>query len=158
MSSTGAVLREVRDSDLGIFYDFQLEPGALEMAAFSPRRKKEDHVAHWKKVLDDETMIARTIILGDAAVGNVVSWLHEGNRIVGYWIGKDHWGKGIATEALAQFVDEIPERPLFAWVAKRNLGSIRVLEKCGFRVSHDPPPSPLDESDDVEEFVYELRV
>ena len=65
-------------------------------------------------------------------VGNVVSWEHEGEREVGYRIGREHWGRGVATAALAAFVAEVTERPLFAHVANTNAGSIRVLEKCGF--------------------------
>ena len=42
------------------------------------------------------------------------------------------WGKGHATKALAEHIDELGERPIYAYVAKTNVGSIRVLEKCGF--------------------------
>lgn len=158
MSSLRALLRNVEGSDLGVFYEHQLEPGASEMAAFSPRRNTEDHLAHWEKILADDTVVAKTVVVGANVVGNVVSWLHYGNRLVGYWIGKAHWGKGIATEALEQFVGQLSERPLYAYVAKHNLGSIRVLEKCGFKVSDRPPPSPSDDPVDIEEFVYELDV
>lgn len=159
MTSTGALLRDVEDSDLGVFYEHQLEPGAFEMAAFSPRREREDHLSHWRnKILADDTVYAKTVVVGDDVAGNVVSWMHDGNRLVGYWIGKAHWGKGIATEALEQFVAQVSERPLYAFVAKHNLGSIRVLEKCGFRLSDNPSSSPLDDPDDVEEFVYELKL
>jgi RimJ/RimL family protein N-acetyltransferase len=68
----------------------------------------------------------------------VVSWTQDGVREVGYWIGKAYWGKGIATAALAEFLAVEPTRPLYAHVARHNLGSVRVLEKCGFaRVGGD---------------------
>jgi RimJ/RimL family protein N-acetyltransferase len=41
-------------------------------------------------------------------------------------------GAGVATAALAAFLMIVEERPLFAHVAEHNVGSIRVLEKCGF--------------------------
>jgi len=52
--------------------------------------------------------------------------------MVGYWIDRSHWGKGIATRALEAFVSVVDIRPLHALVATSNLGSIRVLERCGF--------------------------
>jgi RimJ/RimL family protein N-acetyltransferase len=65
--------------------------------------------------------------------GNIVTFEQDGEREVGYWIGREYWGKGIATEALSQFLDHIEvHRPLYAVVAKHNVGSIRVLKKCGF--------------------------
>jgi RimJ/RimL family protein N-acetyltransferase len=50
-------------------------------------------------------------------------------------LGKTYWGKGIATAALRQFLDLAHERPIFAWVAHHNAGSVRVVQKAGF--SHD---------------------
>src|SRR4051812_17504360 len=41
-------------------------------------------------------------------------------------------GPGLATQALAQLLDVVDARPLHAYVAKSNVASIRVLEKCGF--------------------------
>jgi RimJ/RimL family protein N-acetyltransferase len=53
------------------------------------------------------------------------------NGEVGYWIGREYWGKGVATEALSQFLAHAEvRRPLHAAVAKHNVGSIRVLEKA----------------------------
>jgi len=57
---------------------------------------------------------------------------------VGYWIGTSHWGHGYATEAVAAFVDYVfasfdVER-VEAWIFANNERSMRVLEKCGFRL------------------------
>jgi RimJ/RimL family protein N-acetyltransferase len=40
------------------------------------------------------------------------------------------------------FLDEVTLRPLHAYVAAHNRGSIRVLEKCGFR----PVPARNDQT------------
>lgn len=64
--------------------------------------------------------------------GEYGCWEQDGRLLVGYWVGREFWGRGLATAALAELVTEIPERPLHAWVASSNVGSIRVLEKCGF--------------------------
>ncbi|WP_343348068.1 GNAT family N-acetyltransferase [Sphingomicrobium sp. XHP0239] len=57
---------------------------------------------------------------------------------IGFMIRRDHWGEGLASEALGTFVDYIAGRGLpylFADVDPDNPGSIRVLEKAGFERS-----------------------
>ena len=132
-------MRPVAPEDLELFYKHQLEPEGIELAAFEPR----DHDAffeHWNRILQDETGVIRTIVAGGEVAGNIVSWLQDGHREIGYWIGKAHWGRGIATRAVELFVNEVTNRPLYAWVAAHNGGSIRVLEKCGFVESNRPEP------------------
>ena len=55
---------------------------------------------------------------------------------IGYWLAPDHWGRGIATSAVAAFAPWIMERRdlrrLYADVFAWNPASGRVLEKCGF--------------------------
>ena len=125
------MLRDVTEADLGVFFEQQLDPEATQMAAF-PARDREAFGAHWEKVLADETVRAKTIVVDGAVAGNVVSFRHDGKTEVGYWLGRDFWGRGIATRALTEFLGLVDERPLYAGVAKHNVGSIRVLEKCGF--------------------------
>lgn len=60
------------------------------------------------------------------------------NIEIGYWIGKDYWGKGFATKALKQFLDFInkkhnPKR-VYGYAFTFNTGSKRVMEKCGFKL------------------------
>jgi RimJ/RimL family protein N-acetyltransferase len=124
-------LRAVEDNDLPIFFEQQLDPEARKMAAF-PGRPYDAFMAHWRKVLADETTVVRTIMFEDTVAGNIVCWQADGECRIGYWLGKDHWGRGIATAALMQFLEVVPARPLFARVAKQNVASIRVLQKCGF--------------------------
>ena len=68
----------------------------------------------------------------DEVVGDIVSWLDSGGREVGYWIGREHWGKGFATAALRLVLEEIEDRPITAQIVPHNIGSQRVVEKCGF--------------------------
>jgi RimJ/RimL family protein N-acetyltransferase len=124
-------LRGVRDDDLPMFFEHQQDPDANRMANFDAR-DRDAFMAHWAKILRDETVVVRTIEFEDRVAGNVVSWQHDGERDVGYWIGREHWGKGVATAALSAFLDELDTRSLHAHVAAHNIGSIRVLEKCGF--------------------------
>ena len=52
---------------------------------------------------------------------------------IGYWLGREYWGRGIGTKALALFLDREKARPLYADPAVGNTGSVRLLEKSGFR-------------------------
>jgi RimJ/RimL family protein N-acetyltransferase len=144
-------LRDVRDDDLTIFLEHQADPEANRMANFEAR-ERDAFMAHWAKILRDEATVVRTIEFEGYVAGNIVSWEHDGERDVGYWVGREHWGKGIATAALSAFLDEVKTRPLHAHVATHNIGSIRVLERCGFE--RTGPPTPGD--DGVEELLLKL--
>jgi RimJ/RimL family protein N-acetyltransferase len=143
-----ALLRDVVESDLDAFFEYQREPEANEMAIF-PARDRESFDAHWRRILADESLIQRTIVDGNEVAGNIGSWPQDGRRLVGYWVGRKFWGKGLATRALQELTAEVTERPLHAWVAASNTGSIRVLEKCGF-VQVDARTT------DVDELLFEL--
>ena len=56
---------------------------------------------------------------------------------VGYWLGEAFWGRGIATEALNMFSQDVFQRlnllRLFAVASVANVGSARVLEKAGYQ-------------------------
>lgn len=135
------LLREVTDADLATLFEQQLDPVACQMAAF-PARDRQAFMAHWAKIMSDPTMLARAILLDGQVAGNIGSWDQAGEREVGYWIGREYWGKGIASTALAIFLHHEPTRPLHAFVAKHNRASRRVLEKNGFTVIDeviDPP-------------------
>jgi RimJ/RimL family protein N-acetyltransferase len=148
-------LREVTQEDLPIFFEDQLDAEATRMAAF-PSRDRDAFMAYWARIMSKETNatgILNTILADDTVAGNVVYWEAAGEPNIGYWLGKAHWGKGIASAALAQFLTKIEARPVYAHVAKHNFASIRVLKKCGFQLLREE----RCEDDDVEELVMELR-
>ncbi len=124
-------IRPVEDDDLPIFLAHQDDPIAAAMAAF-PTRAPDVFYEHWATIRADPTNYTRTIVADDEVVGDIVSWLDHGSRQVGYWIGRDHWGKGFATAALRLMLDEITDRPVTAHIVPANIGSQRVVEKCGF--------------------------
>ncbi|MGE5829002.1 MAG: GNAT family N-acetyltransferase [Micromonosporaceae bacterium] len=129
--SSDVSIREVEDGDLDTFFDNQQDPEATRMAAVVPRDRAA-FTAHWRRTRADPTTVQRTIVVDGAVAGNVVSWAQEGQRLVGYWVGRSHWGQGVATRALALFLSEVDERPLYAYVAVHNVASTKVLQKCGF--------------------------
>jgi RimJ/RimL family protein N-acetyltransferase len=150
------LLRDVIDSDLSILFEQQLDPVANQLAAF-PARDRDAFMAHWAKIMADETNMLKAILYGDRVAGNIVSWEHSGEREVGYWLGREFWGKGIATQALALFLEQVTTRPLYAYVAKHNLASIRVLEKCGFTMIGEDKGLSSAGGEEVEELRLILR-
>jgi RimJ/RimL family protein N-acetyltransferase len=126
-----SLLRDVIETDLPVFFEHQRDPEATAMADF-PARDREAFDAHWERMLADETLYKKTIVFEGQVAGNIGSWEQDGRRLVGYWVGREFWGQGLATNALAELVEELGQRPLYAYVAKTNAASIRVLEKCGF--------------------------
>jgi len=127
------VLREVVENDIPIFFEQQNDPEAIEMAAFPPR-EWEAFAAHWARIRADDSCVLKTIVFDGEVAGNIGCWPRDDKRYVGYWLGREFWGKGLATRALEELVADL-ERPLYAEVSTANIGSIRVLEKCGFAVS-----------------------
>lgn len=131
-------LREIIPSDLPLFFDYQRDPDAHYMAAFTSRDPNDRGTfdSHWTRIMADDTVINRTILADGVVVGSIASFIMFGEREVGYGIDKAYWGQGIATAALSLFIKEVvTERPLHAHAAKDNFGSIRVLQKCGFVIT-----------------------
>src|SRR4051794_38676795 len=137
-------LRDVQTGDLAFFFEHQRDPVAVAMVAFQSR-DCDAFNAHWTKLLADDSNLKKTVLVGGQVVGHLGSWTADGKREIGYWIDRAFWGRGIATEALTAFLRLERTRPLYAGVAKHNLGSIRVLQKCGFTVS----PVDNEEPDDT---------
>jgi RimJ/RimL family protein N-acetyltransferase len=125
-------LREVVPSDLPMHFEQQRDPESNRMAAVPPRDRPAFD-AHWARILVDPAVVVRTVLADEDVAGSVLSFVRDGQRQVGYWIAREHWGKGIATAALAELLREVTARPLFARVAADNHGSRRVLETCGFQ-------------------------
>jgi RimJ/RimL family protein N-acetyltransferase len=132
--SNNIQLRDVTEADLPIFYEQQRNPEAAQMAGF-PSRTRDAFMAHWTSILRDASVQIKTILFNGEVAGNIVCFEQLGEREVGYWLGKEYWGNGIATQALEEFLKTIETRPLYAHIAKHNIGSRRVLEKCGFTIA-----------------------
>jgi RimJ/RimL family protein N-acetyltransferase len=124
-------LRELTAADLPTIFGYQCDGEANELAAVVPRSWEEFEV-HWLKVLANGDITPRAILLDEELVGQVTCFPRDGKSWVGYWIDREYWGRGVATQGLALLVEEVNTRPLVACVAIHNIGSLRVLERCGF--------------------------
>lgn len=153
------VLRDVVSDDLPVFFQQQLDPDANYMAAFTAK-DPTDHAAfmvHWRRILSDPTVLMKTIVVDNHIAGSISSYEEGGVSEVTYWLGKEYWGKGIATHALTEFLAKVqPIRPLRARVAKDNLASLRVLEKCGFTIVGEDKGFAYARNAETEEYLLNL--
>lgn len=153
------VLRNVIEDDLPIFFKHQQDFEAIQMAAFTSKDPNDwnSFAEHWNKILANKNIIKKTIIAENTVVGHVVHFEQFGEPEVTYWIGKEYWGKGIATNALREFLKEVTIRPLYARAAKDNTGSLKVLKRCGFMISGEDSGYANGHGKDVGEFVLTLN-
>jgi len=137
LTSSHIYLRETTADDLPIFFKQQLDPEANWMAAFTAKDPTDRvaYDAHMEKVLADKGITIRTILYDGQVAGSILCHSWDGEPELSYWLGKEFWGKGIATQALALFLQVLATRPLTARVARDNIASIHVLEKNGFELS-----------------------
>lgn len=152
-------LRHIQESDLPTFFQYERDSVASDMAAFTSKDSTDWNLFsdHWSRIVADKTNINRCILLGSGVVGYISSFEIFGEREVSYWIDRAHWGKGIATKALEEFLAIVTIRPLYARAAKDNSGSRRVLEKCGFVITDEGSGFANARGMEIEEFIFTLR-
>ena len=77
------------------------------------------------------------VVLGEQVIGNVDLVVDRENKTaeVGYQIARDHWGKGLATEAAHAIVDwgfhHYSLDKIHAWADIRNTRSVQVMKRLG---------------------------
>ena len=125
------LLRPVDVGDLDALYEHQADLEATTMAGF-PARDRPAFDAHWAKVLELPDVRPLAVVADGALFGYVGAYDFEGHREIGYWLGRQAWGRGIATAAVRLLLENENTRPINAGVAPHNRASVRALEKCGF--------------------------
>lgn len=152
-------LREMTETDLPLLFEWERNPEANYMAAFTAKDPSDRaaYMAKWTRLLSDDTIIKKTILVDGRVVGTIAKFELFGKPNVTYWIGKEFWGRGFATEALSLFLREVTTRPLYASAAKDNVASLRVLEKCGFRIIGFERGYANARGKEIDEAMLELR-
>lgn len=129
-------LRPVVDADLDALFDQMRDPESVRMAAFTPEDPDDRSAfdAHMAKVRSSPDITLRAVICDGQLAGSIATFAFEGETDVTYWIDRASWGRGIASRALELLMDLVPIRPLHARAASDNAGSLRVLQKAGFKI------------------------
>lgn len=129
-------LRPLEDPDLDIIFEHEQDRDAQWMAAFvaDDPADRAAFDAHWTRIRSKPDVVVRTVLVSDQVAGHVARFERDGDAEITYWIGREFWGRGVASAALAAFLEELAESPIHARVAADNPASIRVLEKNGFAV------------------------
>jgi RimJ/RimL family protein N-acetyltransferase len=152
-------LRPVSEADIDLFYAHQQDPVAVWMAAFtsSDLADRAAFGARWRRILSEASIRVRTVVADETAVGLVLRYAVDGHPEVSFWLGREHWGRGHATAALALFLAELPERPVHARVAQDNVGSVAVLQHNGFVVVGQDANPAAGRQEVVREYLMALR-
>jgi RimJ/RimL family protein N-acetyltransferase len=128
-------LRPVVDTDADDLFRMMQDPESVRMAAFTPEdpsdRARFD--AHLARIRTDPTTTTRVITYDGRFAGNIACFVLEGDTEITYWIDRALWGRGIASRALAMFLQMVTVRPLHARAASDNAGSLHALRKAGFQ-------------------------
>ncbi|MGN9912871.1 GNAT family N-acetyltransferase [Phytohabitans sp. LJ34] len=129
-------LRPIVDADMDALFAQMRDPESVHMAAFTARDPADRAAfdAHMARLRASPDVTQRAITSDGRLVGSIGSWVMEGDTEVTYWIDRAFWGQGVASRALALFLEGIETRPVYARAASDNAGSLRVLQKAGFTV------------------------
>jgi len=104
--------------------------------------KKKDAKTWIENVKKDEPQ-ANFCIEADGLVAGSIGFVlkedvYRKNAEVGYFIGEEFWGRGIATEAIRQIMEHIQNNfdvvRIYAEVFEHNIASMKALEKNGFHL------------------------
>jgi RimJ/RimL family protein N-acetyltransferase len=128
-------LRPLEDRDLDTIFQHVTDPQSIQMAAFTAKDQTDRpaFLDKMSRIRADTSTTNRVIEVDGAIAGTIASFRIDDQLEVTYWVERTHWGKGIASAALQMLLAETAERPVYARAASDNVGSLRVLEKVGFR-------------------------
>lgn len=137
--TTRLVLRRATWDDLAAVHRLFSNPQAMRYWS-RPEHATLDETRHWLRFLVEPAPDSLDFLIetDGEVIGKAGAWqLPE----VGFLLHPDHWGKGFAHEAMlaviAHVEAEFPALPeLTAEVDPRNLASLRLLDRLGFRETH----------------------
>jgi RimJ/RimL family protein N-acetyltransferase len=138
----GFVLRRWRADDLEALLrhadDAEVARGLSERFPY-PYTRTDGEAFLAGKVVDLRMPVFAIEFAGEACGGIGLRPGEHERRIgaeLGYWLGRDHWGKGLMTRIVALFsvqaMDALQLQRLQATVLDFNVASARVLQKNGF--------------------------
>ncbi len=139
-------LRPIEDRDLDALFDQMRDPESVWMAAFIARDPNDRLAfdAHMARLRASPEITMRAVTRDGQLVGSVASFVVDGDTEVTYWIDRAAWGHGIASRALDLLLDLVPA------------GSLRVLQKSGFKIIGTEISFAPGRNADVEETILRM--
>lgn len=144
IESSRILLRPWQDNDAKALYKYASDPIIGERAGWPPHQSVEESLEIIRTVFHNDTTWAIVLKETGEAIG-AMGYMpdcplnlpaREGEPLVGYWVGKPYWNRGICTEALQLMLDYIRKvtnyKSLISSHYTDNPASGRVMEKCGF--------------------------
>ena len=145
METDRIILRPWRESDAEVLFKYASDPDVGPRAGWAPHKSVEESLEIIRTVFNDalHTWAIELKETGEpiGAMGYGPSCecnlpARDGEPLIGYWVAKPYWNKGICTEALRLMLDHIREttdiKSLISGHFMDNPASGRVMEKCGF--------------------------
>ena len=82
------------------------------------------------------------------------------NAEIGYWLGEPFWGKNIVTEAVKEMTkyafNNFDINRLFAGVFEGNSASVRVLQKCRYKLDGIMQKAVYKEDKFLDQYIFAL--
>ncbi len=144
METSRILLRPWRESDAETLFKYASDPDVGPRAGWPPHQSVEESLEIIRTVFHNDTTWAIELKTTGEPVGcmgfmpkfEMKLPAHEGDALIGYWVGKPYWNQGICTEALQLMLTHIRQtKAAFSLVSSHfvdNPASGRVMEKCGF--------------------------
>jgi ribosomal-protein-alanine N-acetyltransferase len=151
-------LRKTQHSDLDRLFDLQADDEAGYMAAFvsSTWKDRDAYFAKWEGFLADPDVNSWTILVDGTITGSIGTYVMDGETQIGYGIGREYWGLGYASRALALFLKQVETKPLHGRAASDNIRSIKMLEKAGFKKTGTDRGFALARNKEIDEVLFRL--
>lgn len=135
-------LRPLREDDAAALYHWCRDPLLGTNAGWKPHESLAESREVLRTVFLGWSDIYAVTLRGDDALIGTVGLMDDPKRqnpaakMLGYWLGRDHWGKGYIPEAVRALVKDVfadgRAALISAYCYADNARSRRVLEKCGF--------------------------
>ena len=140
------ILRKLKLEDAeSMFLNWDSDPEVAKYTLWVAHESVEvtkDLVNKWLEDEKDPKTIRFVITLkgNDEPIGAIdVVHYYNGLPEIGYALSRKHWSKGYMSEACKVFINylfELGYPKIFIRSDTRNIGSIKVIEKCGFKYTH----------------------
>ncbi len=141
------ILRRLRFSDVNDIYRNLREREVVRWTLNLPWPYKKDDAVRFIRSAHYEIKRRKGFAFGivlkeEKCLIGIVSlmnpdWKNK-NAECGYWLGKNYWNRGLATEAVGLVLgfafEELGLHRVYAKLFEKNTASLRVLKKNGFRM------------------------